>query len=92
MRVYGTRASQVTQLNEDPFTSEIIFAFKHEFAKTLSDCFLRRTMMGLNSDRGINHLTVAAQIGRQYLGWTEERAKQEVKGFLATDEHRKLRI
>jgi glycerol-3-phosphate dehydrogenase len=92
MRVYGSRASQVTQLNEDPFTSEIIFAFKHEFAKTLSDCFLRRTMTGLNSDRGINHLTVAAQIGRQYLGWTEERAKQEVKAFLATDEHRKLRI
>lgn len=48
MRVYGSRANQVTQLNEDPFTSEILFVFRHEFAKTLDDCFLRRTMLGLN--------------------------------------------
>ena len=43
-RVYGSRANQVTQLNEDPFASEILFAFKHEFAKTPDDCFLRRAM------------------------------------------------
>ncbi|HEX7772182.1 MAG TPA: glycerol-3-phosphate dehydrogenase [Pyrinomonadaceae bacterium] len=48
LRVYGSRANQVTQLNEDPFTSEIRFALKHEFAKTLDDCLLRRTMIGLN--------------------------------------------
>lgn len=48
LRVYGSRAHQVTQLHEDPLTSEILFAFKHEFAKTLADCFLRRTMIGLN--------------------------------------------
>jgi glycerol-3-phosphate dehydrogenase len=48
LRVYGSRANQVTQLHEDPFASEILFAFKHEFAKTLDDCFLRRTMIGLN--------------------------------------------
>jgi glycerol-3-phosphate dehydrogenase len=82
VRVYGSRAGQVTQLNEDPFTSEILFAFKHEFAKTLSDCFLRRTMIGLNSDRGLNHLAAAAQIGQQFLGWTEERAKSEVESFV----------
>jgi glycerol-3-phosphate dehydrogenase len=44
MRVYGSRANQVTQLNEDPLTSEILFSFKHEFAKTPDDCFLRRAM------------------------------------------------
>lgn len=88
LRVYGSRANQVTQLNNDPFTSEILFAFKHEFAKTLADCFLRRTMIGLNSDRGLSHLAAAAEIGRQYLGWTEEHAKQEVKAFLTTDGHR----
>ena len=62
LRVYGSRANQVTQLNEDPFTSEILFAFKHEFAKTLADCFLRRTMIGLNSDRGLSHLAAVAEI------------------------------
>lgn len=45
LRVYGSRANQVTQLHEDPLTSEILFAFKHEFAKTTADCFLRRTMI-----------------------------------------------
>ena len=81
LRVYGSRASQVTQLNEDAFTAEILFAFKHEFAKTLDDCFLRRTMIGLNSDRGLSHLPAAAEIGRQYLGWSEERAKCEIEKF-----------
>ena len=50
LRVYGSRANQVTQLHKDPFASEILFAFKHEFAKTLADCSLRRTMIGLNTD------------------------------------------
>ena len=48
LRVYGSRANEVTQLNEDPLASEILFALKNEFAKTLDDCFLRRTMIGLN--------------------------------------------
>jgi glycerol-3-phosphate dehydrogenase len=88
-RIYGSRASQVTQLNEDPFTAEILFAFKHEFAKTLADCFLRRTMIGLDSDRGLSHLTAAAEIGQRHLGWTEERARHEIEAYrLATDCHR----
>jgi glycerol-3-phosphate dehydrogenase len=45
LRIYGSRANLVTQLDEDPFTSVILFAFKHEFAKTSADCFLRRCMM-----------------------------------------------
>jgi glycerol-3-phosphate dehydrogenase len=48
LRVYGSRANQVTQLHEDPLASEILFAFKNEFAKTSDDCFLRRTMIGLD--------------------------------------------
>ncbi|HEX7331288.1 MAG TPA: glycerol-3-phosphate dehydrogenase/oxidase [Pyrinomonadaceae bacterium] len=48
LRVYGSRANQITQLHDDPLASEILFAFKHEFAKTSADCLLRRTMIGLN--------------------------------------------
>lgn len=47
-RVYGSRANQVTQLHKDPLTSELLFSYKHEFAKTSADCLLRRTMIGLN--------------------------------------------
>ena len=81
LRVYGSRASQVLQLNDDAFTAEILFAFQHEFAKTLADCFLRRTMIGLDSDRGLSHLEAAAKIGTRYLGWTEERAKCEIESY-----------
>ena len=81
LRIYGSRANQITQFNEDPFTAEILFAFKHEFAKTLADCFLRRTMIGLNSDRGLSHLAAAAEIGHKLLGWTEERARHEVENY-----------
>jgi glycerol-3-phosphate dehydrogenase len=88
-RVYGSRASQVVQLNKDAFTAEVLFAFEHEFAKTLADCFLRRTMMGLDSDRGLNHLAAAAEVGRKFLGWSEERTRHEVEAYrLATDCHR----
>lgn len=80
-RVYGSRANQVTQLHEDPLTSEILFAFKHEFAKTPADCLLRRTMIGLDSGRGLSHLAAAAEIGQQFLGWTEECANAEVENY-----------
>ena len=88
LRIYGSRASEVTQLNEDPFTAEILFAFKHEFAKTLADYLLRRTMHGLDGDRGLSHLSAAAKVATQHLGWTEERAMREVEAFLAADERR----
>jgi glycerol-3-phosphate dehydrogenase len=81
LRVYGSRANQVTQLHEDPFASEILFAFKHEFAKTLDDCLLRRTMIGLTSNRGLSHLTAAAEVAQQYLGWTEKRAQSEIENY-----------
>jgi glycerol-3-phosphate dehydrogenase len=44
LRVYGSRAGEVAQLHKDPFTAQIIFAFKHESAKNLADC-LRRAMI-----------------------------------------------
>ncbi|HKP83114.1 MAG TPA: glycerol-3-phosphate dehydrogenase/oxidase [Pyrinomonadaceae bacterium] len=61
LRVYGSRANQVMQLNEDPLASEILFAFKHEFAKTLDDCFLRRIMMNPVFIRANPWLTSFAQ-------------------------------
>ncbi len=44
LRVYGSRAGEVAQLHHDPFTAQVIFAFKHESAKNLADC-LRRAML-----------------------------------------------
>ena len=86
VRVYGSRAKQVIELakklgEENTFSAEIVFAFEQEFAKTLADCFLRRTMAGLNADRGLGDLQKAAGVGKRLLGWTEERAVREVANY-----------
>lgn len=85
-RIYGSRAKEVADLakrfvGEDPLTGEIVFAFEKEFAKSLADCFLRRTMIGLNADLGLSNIGRAAEIGKKFLGWTEERAQHEVEGY-----------
>jgi glycerol-3-phosphate dehydrogenase len=53
------------------------YSFGHEMAKTLADCFLRRTMRGLRGDLGLGDLdgTVAS------LGWSDERAKWEIENY-----------
>ena len=84
-RIYGSRAKAVAELarhlNCDAFAAEIVFAFENELATTLADCFLRRTMIGLNADRGVSELEAAAAVGRRFLGWSEDRARREVEGY-----------
>jgi glycerol-3-phosphate dehydrogenase len=60
---------------------DVVFSFEYELAKTLGDCFLRRTMRGLNGDLGLGDLEAAAEIGTRLLGWSEERAKREVENY-----------
>jgi glycerol-3-phosphate dehydrogenase len=61
--------------------AEVVFAFEHELAKTLTDCFLRRTMIGLDADLGLSKIEVAANVGVKFLGWSEERARREVENY-----------
>ena len=85
-RIYGSRVKQVAELAEQlkvesPLAAEVVFSFEKEFAKTLADCFLRRTMTGLNADLGLGELEAAAEVGRRWLGWTRERAEAEVEHY-----------
>jgi glycerol-3-phosphate dehydrogenase len=84
-RIYGSRSKELielaSRLKSDAFTAEVVFAFEKEFAKTLADCFLRRTMIGLNADLGLGELEAAASVGQRFLGWTEDRARREVEGY-----------
>jgi glycerol-3-phosphate dehydrogenase len=83
----GSRARQVLELakrlNIDPRSAEIVYAFENELATTLADCFLRRTMIGLNVDRGLGEIEAAAEVGKRCLGWSEERTKREVENYKA---------
>ena len=93
-RIYGRRATQVAILiKEKPIlaelldretaaiAAEVVYAFKHEFARTLADCLLRRTMVGLNSRCGLNAIEAAADVGRKFLGWSDERCAREVDDY-----------
>jgi glycerol-3-phosphate dehydrogenase len=50
-------------------------------ATTLTDCLLRRTMVGFNSKRGLNAVEAAAEVGRKHLGWTDERCAWEIEEY-----------
>ena len=65
----------------DAIAAEIVFAFEVEGAVTLADCLLRRTMLGLHPDLAIGDDVSAAEIAKQYLGWSDERAKDEVARY-----------
>ena len=84
-RIYGSRTKDVATLanrfNGDVLAAEVVFAFEQEFAETLADCFLRRTMIGLNGDLGLSDIGVAAEVGKRLLGWSEERARREVEAY-----------
>ena len=61
--------------------AEIVFAFERELPQTLADCFLRRTMIGLNGDRGLNDVEAAAEIGKRFLAWSDSRAEREIENY-----------
>jgi glycerol-3-phosphate dehydrogenase len=94
LRIYGTRVSLLVNLiAEDEslakvfdsetgaLSAEVVFAFRHEFATTLGDCMLRRTMVGLNSSRGLAAVEAAGAIARKYLGWPERRVDDEIAAY-----------
>jgi glycerol-3-phosphate dehydrogenase len=61
--------------------AEVLYAFTHEMAQTLSDVLLRRTMVGLGPSVGLDVDEAAAQVAVRHLGWDEDRAEREVQDF-----------
>ena len=93
-RIYGSRTRLLLSLFRDrpelakPFNkagnalgAEVVFSFEYEFAQTLSDCLMRRTMLGLNLDLAIGDDEAAAEIGKRFLGWSNERASRELSNY-----------
>ncbi|MFN2493744.1 MAG: glycerol-3-phosphate dehydrogenase, partial [Pyrinomonadaceae bacterium] len=94
LRIYGSRSLEILKLigeeasladacdvENGAIAAEVIFAFTDEMAQTLSDCLLRRTMVGLNSLCGLNAVEAAAGIARRHLGWSDERTAAEISSY-----------
>jgi glycerol-3-phosphate dehydrogenase len=94
LRIYGTRAAEVLELASEgadllevfsPQTgaigAEVLMSFRRELARTLGDCLLRRTMVGLGRCVGLDAIEGAARIARKYLGWSAERIEHEIAAY-----------
>lgn len=91
--VYGVRAADVLGHAGDDerlhrelpgtttLAAEVPFAVRGELATTLSDIYLRRTMLGVRGDLGMGTLDAVTEIAQARLGWTEERSAAEVADY-----------
>lgn len=61
--------------------AEVLWAFREEMAQTLGDVLLRRTMVGMGPNVGLDVDEAAAEVAVRHLGWDEERARSEVESF-----------
>jgi glycerol-3-phosphate dehydrogenase len=92
--IYGTRAADVLALTaEKPalaaefadgaLAAELVFAFRSELAGDLRDALLRRTMVGLGAQMGLDVVDAAAEILVRHLGFTEGEAERQAVGYRA---------
>lgn len=94
LRIYGTRASRVAELAgqhaslKEPFDSqsgaigaEVLLSFRDEMAETLTDCLMRRTMVGFERGRGLAASVAAARVAQEHLGWDAPRAAREIAAY-----------
>lgn len=94
LRIYGTRSTELMKMtaaepllakifdvDTHAIAAEVVYSFEHEFASTLVDCLLRRTMVGLNSTLGMKAVGAAAKIARDHLAWPESRVEQEIAEY-----------
>jgi glycerol-3-phosphate dehydrogenase len=92
--VYGSRAGEIVAMAEGdaslrqplvegrPGIAAVIpFSFNQEYAKTLSDVLLRRTMLALEEDAGLDVVEAAADVAARTQGWDTTRKASELRSF-----------
>ncbi|MGH8167816.1 MAG: glycerol-3-phosphate dehydrogenase C-terminal domain-containing protein, partial [Woeseiaceae bacterium] len=88
-RVYGGRLNLIIELmrgasgpgsgsqHQDLLAAEVVFAIRHELARTLIDIQHRRTMTGLAPDLGASVARDIAKVAAAEFGWDDaETARQ----------------
>jgi glycerol-3-phosphate dehydrogenase len=93
-RIYGARASAIAALARSSpelamvlgprsrtFVAELVYAVREEWASSLADILLRRCMVGLDADRGLQAAPAAAQWLVRLGIWDSARGEQEVESY-----------
>lgn len=92
--IYGTRSREIAALAaNDPalarpladgataIGAEFVWSIENEMALGLSDAIIRRAMAAWNADLGRTATEGAARIGQSHLGWSKDRAADELAEF-----------
>ena len=92
--IYGSRAADILDFarsdqallqtlgnTSDAIGAELVFTWQHEFARTLIDVLLRRTMIGLDANLGSAVVERAADILAGHLKWDRSRRDGEVDAY-----------
>ena len=64
-----------------PLKAEVVHGFESEMAQTLMDLAFRRMMTAWTPSLGLDRVGEIAGVARQYLGWSEQRAADEVEEY-----------
>jgi glycerol-3-phosphate dehydrogenase len=85
--IYGSGTPDVLGYRADGDTgtleAQTRYALRHEFAETVADVLLRRTMRGLQADLGIGALDAVVQAAAAERNWDSERQESERAAYLA---------
>ena len=92
--LYGTHYQDVLKLAEvcpsgyekvcshgTDIIAQILYAVRHEWAKTLTDVMLRRTSIGISSCLGMDACETAANVMGGELGWSEVKIREEITAY-----------
>ena len=94
LKLYGRRAVDVlATAGDDPellaefdagsgaIGAELVFAVRHEFARTLADVLARRVLLAFEPGHGLASVDRAAEILGAELGWDTDRRKEEIAEY-----------
>ncbi len=92
--LYGARARNVVaEGKNDPallavvheasgaIGAEMVFAMRHEFARSLADVMARRTLLAFAPGHGLESLGTIADLLTSRLGWDAARRAAEIRGY-----------
>ena len=65
----------------DAIAAEVVYAFENELATTLTDCLMRRMMLGLDRNLGMTVAERVARVAQVHLGWADERVLTELSTY-----------
>jgi glycerol-3-phosphate dehydrogenase len=75
--------SEVIDDETGAIAAEFVFAVEHEFAASLADILLRRTLLGYRTGNGQHLFAAFRRIARDQLGWDDARIGADIDDYLA---------